>query len=674
MPYGVNISMSHESSLTTVALLSAYTENKNNHYLDLLIPFVEYCIPSMTDAIFDCREISQKLGAEFGIIDMPENIVETILKRYGKNRPGAIEKKDRSRYVVRKKPDHADFEQRRRSIQNEITTVSNKFEEFMATQPWRKPGKNAKLLLLDFFQSYGLTVVRNVEELYMVSQTNDSELFVVAKFVLWAYEQKSSLFNTLTDLTKGFLTYRAIYQIDEGDKQDHMSKLHDVKCFLDCSLLISLLGYDTQESRASAQGLIQILQKNGGKICVFNHTIDEATSLLMAYANSPDKLGFRLPGIKAKRLSDAIVRVQASTLDTTIGKYGITRQAVTDDDLVVARDDLASLSNCIREIQGNDCRSEYDFRSIVGVKKLRNGMHPTRIENCTAILVTQDLRLISALRKFESGKQHEVAFAKLDTDIMALMWLQTFTACPEVPKEILLSNAAAAVTLSDDVRKRAIELTDMWLADGSMDPSMVRIFRSDRLDEMLFADCTGNDPDALNADTVKKAVMQGLAPEIEAEREKVRLQERVEYDRRIEEVSQEKDAMAWEIQRQQQEAARQRDVERARRIENKAQKIAECVRNFVQWGIFFIGGLYVTVTSLYQCIDMYKEYQTATQVSWLEWFLRISVILFAGYGTVSTFFSGKITARRILNAVERKVYSMASEYYERVADEWNRYD
>ena len=72
--------MSFESSLTTVALLSAYTENTNNHYLDLLVPFVEYCIPSSEGEILDYKNISLQLGTEFGIVDMPEKIVAAIVK------------------------------------------------------------------------------------------------------------------------------------------------------------------------------------------------------------------------------------------------------------------------------------------------------------------------------------------------------------------------------------------------------------------------------------------------------------------------------------------------------------------------------------------------------------------------------------------------------------------
>jgi len=679
MLYGVYIDMSFESSLTTVALLSAYTENASNHYLDLLVPFVEYCIPSSEGAILDYKEISLQLGKEFGIVDMPERIVATIVKRYAKSKPDAIAKQSGSTYVVCKKPNNADFDQRRRSIQQQMTTVTDKFDTFISTQPWKKPEKDAKALLMDFFQSYGLTVVRNVEELHLVSSASDRDLFIAAKFILWAHENDPLLFESLIDLTKGFLTYRAIYQIDEGDKQDHMSKLRNVKCFLDCSLLISLLGYDTQESQNSVQGLIQLLQKNGGRIYVFDHTIDEAKYLLMSYADSPDKLRFRLPGIKAKHLSDAVIRTQALALDKTVRSHGITSYTVSGDEVDKERNVSASSFSSLSECLANGYRREYDFKSIVGIKNLRNGSHPLQIENCAAILVTQDLRLAYSIRKFTLSTLHEVSLAKLDTDMIAMLWLQTFTACPEMPKDILLSNAAAAVTLSDDVRKRAIELTDMWVADGSMDPSMAQLLRSDRLDELLIVDCTANDPEALNLDSIKSVVMQALTPEIEAEKEKIRVQERAEYERKIEAVTQDnaqqKAQEELAQQQQQKETERKRLIEKSRRINNKAQNIARIIRNLVQRIGFAAFIIFIAVLSTYQVIDMYKAYSTAetsvTSIPWLEWIGRILLISVAIYGTVTTFLDGKFTVHRLLNALERKVYDAAHEYYERQAKEWD---
>lgn len=674
MRHEVYIDMEHDSSLTTVALLSAYTENSSNHYLDLLTPFVEYCMPSVEGAILDYKELSDKLGAEFGIVDMPTNIVGAIVKRYAKNNPNAVVRQNGNGFAICKKVNNVDFDQRRRSIRNQIDSVATKFDGFIATHPWKRPEKSAKDLLLAFFQSYGLTVMRNVDELHLVS-TQNSELFVVAKFILWAHEKDALLFDALIDLTKGFLTYRAIYQIGAGDKQDHMSKLRNTKCFLDCSLLISLLGYDTQESQTSVQSLIEMLRKNGGRIFVFDHTIDEAKYLLVSYADTQDKLRFRLPGIKAKRLSDAVVRAQALALDSTVRNYGIVQQSVSDDDVARERSNYAPLLNCLREGQGNGYRSEYDFKSIVGIKKLRNSLHPMQIENCTAILLTQDLRLAHSIRRYTLSTNHEMAFAKLDTDMIAMLWLQTFTACPNMPKDILLSNAAAAVTLSDDVRKRAIELSEMWVADGSMDPSMAQMLRSDRLDELLLANSTANNPDDLNIDTIRNVVMRALEPEIESEREKVRQQERAAYERKIIDVSRRsaQDIATAELamENKTRTDARKRLIEQSRRIDSKAQKVAKKLRTFAQWlGIAVFVALVIAL-SAFQVADMYKAYISAetsvTAVPWLEWSGRVFLILLAVYGTISSFFDGKITVRRILNALERRIYDLAHSHYEQLA-------
>ncbi|MGN1005213.1 MAG: WVD2 family protein, partial [Aristaeellaceae bacterium] len=236
-----------------------------------------------------------------------------------------------------------------------------------------------------------------------------------------------------------------------------------------------------------------------------------------------------------------------------------------------------------------------------------------------------------------------------------------------------------AVTLSDDVRKRAIELTDMWVADGSMDPSMAQLLRSDRLDELLIVDCTANDPEALNLDSIKSVVMQALTPEIEAEKEKIRIEERAEYEKKIEAVAQDnaqqKERAELAQQQGQKEAERKRLIEQSRRINTKAQNIARIIRNLVQKIGFAAFIIFIAVLSTYQVIDMYKAYSTAetsvTSIPWLEWIGRILLIIVAIYGTVTTFLDGKFTVHRLLNALERKVYDVAHEYYEQQAKEWD---
>ena len=72
---------------------------------------------------------------------------------------------------------------------------------------------------------------------------------------------------------------------------------------------------------------------------------------------------------------------------------------------------------------------------------------------------------------------------------------------------------------------------------------------------------------------------------------------------------------------------------------------------------------------------MYKTYSTAemsvSSLPWLEWTGRILLIIVAIYGTITTFLDGKFTVRCLLNKLERKVYDVAHEYYERQVKEWD---
>ena len=111
MIYEVIVSMLHESSLTTVAMLAAYIESMNGHYLDLLVPFVEYCLPDSIGIKVDLKKVSEKMTSEFGIENMPNSLVEAILKRYIKNNALACVTRKGQYYIVSRIKNNNDFDQ-----------------------------------------------------------------------------------------------------------------------------------------------------------------------------------------------------------------------------------------------------------------------------------------------------------------------------------------------------------------------------------------------------------------------------------------------------------------------------------------------------------------------------------------------------------------------------------
>ena len=671
----VSINMMHESSLTTVAMLAAYIESMNGHYLDLLVPFVEYCLPDSVGTKVSLKKVSEKMASEFGIENMPNNLVEAILKRYIKNNSHVCVTYKGQNYTVTRQKNNNDFDTRRQSIQTQMDLVTAKLREFIHDSNWKPTINSPKEMLLNFFRNYGLTFVNsNVEDLYTVS-ASEKDNFIVAKFILWTEKNDISAYNALISLTKGFLTYRAIYQIDEGEKQDHQSKLKNIKCFLDCSLIINLLDYDTPESKASIEALIGVIKRNGGEIWVFEHTIEEAQRLLSSYASTTDKMRFRLPGLKAKHYHDSFIRSIASDLPNIIEKKGIKSYSVPMD--FINAEKSSELYTALRNRSCSETRSESDFFSISGIKHIRKKRTSRLIEHCSAILITQDLSLTRTINKQEKNSNHGISFAKLDTDMAALLWLQTFKAQPSIPEEILLSNAAAAEELSDEVRERAIELIASGERDGTLSPNMIQALRSDRLDEMMLADCTGNDPDCLTKDTFTQSLLEMLRPNIEqqnemqkAEAEKQHKKEMDEMNRNHqEELAREREANALQVKRIEQD---QKDIQ-YRNIDRNAIKKSKTCETILKWTIIIVSVLLATIICIVQVTDMINTYfnSNAQKTNWFYWVSRIIVIAAAVLTTIFLFTDKTCLIKKLTQKFGNRMYLFFRKRYERILQKLN---
>lgn len=662
--------MIHDSSLSTVALLSAYTESHERHYLDLLIPFVEYCLPKEEGSVIQFAAVRSMLESEFGIAGTPEKIIKAILKRYNRKYPEAVVVDTSGNYLVRKVRDNSEFNQRRDLIRIQMQDVVRKFSSFLDSYAGFKETKSAKEMLLHFFEAYGLTLVDKVEDLIAVEAVN-KEMFIVSKFILWANKNDSSLFASLVELTKGFLTYRAIYQIDSEEKTDAQSKLRGVACYLDCSLLISLLGYDTEESKSTVQNLLTIIQKNGGTVRVFTHTVDEAKRLLLSYADSDNKLRYRLPGLKQRREPDSAIRAQALRLEESIRQLGLNITVLAEDKLQQCSEALSTIRSFIFERHTYGKKPEYDFKSIVGIYDLRKNSHPMLIEQCKAILITQDLRLAYGIQRLRTNESHEISYAKLDSDIIALLWLQTFTACPNIPKDILLSNAAAAVTLSEEVRQRALELCDQWEKDGSMTPEMATLIRSDRLDEYMLADATLNDPDGMTIDVATALVKDYFRPEFSREKENEIDAEKRRFEKELKKAKEEYAATIYKEKQAHSEALkeneinyekeiqareRERQIQQSRKIDEMADKISGRIETAAKWAIVVVVLFLCTILSVAQIKGIIASNKVGNKDTLKNWIILIGSILVGVYGTVSPFICSERLIRRLLKKMRLSLY------------------
>ena len=581
--------MMRDSTLTTVALLAAYTQDNRRHYLDLFIPFIKYCCPKSVGTRFTWQDIQSKMRDEFGMADMPKKIIETVIRRQGKHEC-PIARKERDSFVVVCEHSNETFERERNNMQEEVDYATKRLQEYIAETIWKDKIKlNAKQLLLAFFNDYGLTTLSEAENISVIPPS-DLDRYVVARFIQNAEQNDKPLFQSLCSITKGFLAYRAIYQIDDGDKRDSSSRLRGVYAFLDCALVIDYLGYDEPQSKSATTQLVEMLRKNGCNVCVFTHTIEEAQQLLMSYADSENKASFRLSGLKRMHFSNSLVRGEAFKIEKELRNHGIGVYDAMEKSILPYKEEYAqSVQEYLRSQDSfnRGIRScEYDCASMRGIIAFRKGRSPQCIEDCRAILITKEKRLAYDVKK--NVHAYEVALAKLDVDIAALLWLQNFTESEGFPKEWLLCCAAASTTMSDDLRKKACEYIKRWEDDGKYEPTTIAHMRSDNLDELFIVTKTGNDPDLFTESVMDAYVMERCKTTIDAQIEAAVQQVNAEKEQEIEKSREE--GVLEESEKIRRSVARRID-DTARKRASKCRKIISTMVVGIEVMIFLCGAI-----------------------------------------------------------------------------------
>lgn len=611
MLHGVTICMNGKTSLSTVALLSLLWEKERRDYLDILAQFVLRCMPQDIDAQVNVTAIVDRMRSDYGFEDIPVHVVEKVLRRLSKvnARPKRYFRRDNRYYYVVEPFDGRDFDATQRETNALIGEVLSALVSYLEENYLhRRIGTDeASEFLFHFFDTYGMTVVHDSSLLRAVTTANGTHNFYVARFVLENYENRTSVFDKLLRITSGFLIHKAVYFYTAEIKASFDSKLKNVSFYLDCSLVLDALGYDTANAEIAYDEMSHLVRTNGGKICVFRHTIEEASHVLEAYARSPaSHNSFSLSGLDARNYPSEVLAALASVqaIEEKLKKKAIIvcdtpsynpsrvigniRLYEGFEDEVAIEKQLLAYSNKKRT-PNNGNRLTYDAKTLSAIGRLRQGRHPSNLEACRAIVITQGIILNKCMRElYPSRFPEEIEFSINDIDLVSLLWLGQQNRGSQLPQNLLIANAVAACQISQDMMDQAIELAYRMEQDKNLPSEAALIVRSQAVIRTMLFDETHNNPCQLNEATMKKVIANFVAQEsrddavaaiekaVDEKTKALQAQHEVEIGR----VKHELDRAYAEQRRQ---AANMRDD-----TEREAQKIATCAEKGTKVVVFML--------------------------------------------------------------------------------------
>lgn len=543
MGYEVYVDMKNENALYTVSMLSAMLENGTGNYLDLLAPFVLYSLPNMVDAKISVDKTTDKMR-EFGFKDFPHKTTERILDRLCKANENGITYVRSS--TVNKKREYwvsavystSEFDTNKHEMRRKIDGILNAMQGYFETHFYYDTLDldEIRSKLIAFFENNGLTVIQNVGELKLVQKEIDSDSFEVARFVLDEYDKKSLIYDDLCEVTKGFLTYKALYYFTDDHKNSIDSKFRDVTFYLDCSLVLDALGYDTPEDEKAIKELIRLVRRNGGDVKVFRHTTEEAAKLIEAFANQlHHKNKFRLDGLASMNFPKEILLTLAGQVADTL-KSNAQIDTVDTPTLEDTHNHMHYLGevDIIDWLKQNRTRNGeitysdeerfgFDAKSLNAISMLRGGYHPNYIEHAKAMLVTQDMWLNRCLRDLYGERfKTELLFSISDTELVSLLWLRDYKEASNLPSDILIANAHAACRVSQEVMDRAIQIANSMVEAGTLNLDAALLVTAHADFKGFLAERVRNNPEMLSEgeirDTISAYILEKSNEQIEIAR------------------------------------------------------------------------------------------------------------------------------------------------------------
>ena len=696
---GVYIDMSNKNALCTISMLSSMIEAKPNGYLDILTPFVLNCIPTVIGDTVSVDDVTNKMQKEYGFTGFPRGLTEKILRYLSRSKGNNIQYIDRIRmqgkvnYSILQRYDNREFVETRDRMRQQISEILKELQRYLCNNFYHKELSFDELRekLIYFFEENGLTVIRNTEDLKQVTDKSGRDLFAIARFILEEYEKKSLTYTYLCNVTKGFLTYKAVYIISEDGKTDFGSQLKDVTFYLDCSLLLDALGYDTKSDQNAVYELIRLIRRAGGRVSVFQHTVDEAANLIIAFANNQDKRNnFRLDGLALKKYTNEMLLTLARTVADDLKK---TTQIQTEEapsfsdrsnyvNVLGEQDIIGWLSQCRNRPDSNanalNERFQYDARSLLAIGMCRRGSHPRTIERAKAVLVTQDPWLSKCLDSlYGDALKSEFSYTISDIDLVSLLWLREYDKESNLPSDLLIANANAACEVSTEVITRAIEIAEELEKAGEVPVERALLIRSHTELKPIIADTTQNDISLLSAVSVEQAIQKYISVISEEsislarteEQEKAN-QERtwlIEQHRKseaahaeIKRMDDKEKGMLLERIKADKEKERRKQDKQLERANNQAKDLAQKCCKWLN-RLLNIGGLLIMVIVTALCAySFYISYKSEK-----SFWIPLIIEAFSLAGTISLIASPKSFLRRKIKKygdhIYEKEYSKAVE-------------
>ncbi len=465
--------------------------DKGQSYIDSFLVFVVHVLK--LEQPLDLVSIQKELKHEYAL-EMPLHVLSAVLK--SAKRKGYAGRQDKDYQLTEKGKQYLESFETDKAVERRINALLEDLRQFFISNDITLSIEQLLSLLTEFLHSNIEPLVEFVNPSIVNElsiQDTDGNHALIVEYLRLAEKQKPNEYNTIRDMVIGSIISTILYteeftEIDELTR----SKFRNCNVFLDTNYILSLLGIDDHEQNEAAKELLDLIQKHGFRIHVFDFTIDEITGLLSHYTKEehryPTTLNISSISSKLKRKgwSKSDVTLFIASIDENLDKLGIKVKwgtAVNIKTYIPKDDDLRNKIRQYKSEQGT-LSQNHDLAAVEQIRQYR--VKPVRrLEHCEAIFLTSDTRLsrfnIVGMGHKEKETMSEVM---LDRLLTVILWLKNPSA--KIPLSSVIAAHSKEAIISRPVWDRFYDvLKELKEAGQVNDENISTLFYNNYIEDSL---------------------------------------------------------------------------------------------------------------------------------------------------------------------------------------------
>ncbi len=592
--------------LATLAILSVGAE-KQIHYLDHFVPFVVEALALTGEDSSKAPKVVEVLLSHFGL-SLPVSVAQDILKRAV--RQTKIQKNgDEFSSLATSEEDRAKF----LSVRNEILRKQNFLAEKLrdyAIQAFKLnwSSEEAEVALQTFVGQMSAPQMRDIllgaipPARREGAGSNQKISFVVSEFITTVLSKEPEAFSCLEQMVKGSMLASALYLVSlpRNDR-----KFRGTTIWLDTPIALKWLGLEGEEAKSYADSVIDLARKQGAQLGVFEHSLIEMRAVIRGAAlSSRIHTGESSPkgvevNFRNKGVTIAGAQVIASELESGFIDRKVLIASAPDIDSRYSINETELENSIKHEITyASENTFRLDLKSLVAISTLRKGTSSDCIENCQAILITDNSKLSRGARKyFDKVRPGLWPVVLVDHQIASLLWSKSPMGAPDLPRKRIIADALAALQPTSELWGKYRRELDAYVAGDPSRADAVAILRySGEASKFLMKETLG-EPQQVSQNVLESILKNIVESENAPMKEQLAKVERLRQGSELEI----EDLLQRILSIEADETNRKnRIIERSTRLANKVRKIFK-----VSIFILYLSFVWTTVEEIFHVTDIF---------------------------------------------------------------------